>query len=444
MKHYLDYKKQLNKFSFKFLLILFFIFSLGFFLFSNVFSVYAQTALDIQNKINQKDADIQSLEKEIAAFQIQLDSLGQQKNSLSKTLKELDLTKKKLSADISVTQKKIDKTTLKIENLGKDINTKERHIANNINSINLGLKEINEFESGSIVENLLSYNNFSSVWNDVDSIISIREKTRDRIKELKQIKGELEDTRKEAINAKNELLVLKSELADQKKIVEQNALEKKKLLTQTKNSESNYQKILKARLVQKDALEKELRDYESQLKYILDPSKLPDAGIFSWPLDNILVTQFFGKTEAGKRLYANGTHSGVDFRASVGTPVKAMAKGVVTGTGDIDLQCPGASFGRYVFITYDNGLSSVYGHLSLIKVSAGEKVERGQMVAYSGNTGHSTAPHLHVSVYAPNAAEIKSIPSNTCQGRVLTQPVSPINAYLDPLYFLPASYAVKR
>lgn len=431
MKHYLDYKKLFSIFMMVILLAV-----------PGLFS-YAQTVTDIQNKIADKDSDIKKLEQEIASYQIELNNLGEQKNSLNSSIKQLDITKKKLNANIAVTEKKITKTTLKIENLGQDINTKEKYITNNIKSINLGLKQINEFESGSIVVNLLSYDNFSSIWNDVDNVISVREKTRDRIKELKQIKGELEDSRKETISAKNELLDLKSELADQRKIVEQNAIEKKKLLSQTKNSETNYQKMLKDRLAQKDALEKELRDYESQLKYILDPSKLPDKGVFSWPLDTILVTQVFGKTEAGKRLYANGTHGGVDFRASVGTPVKAMASGVVGGFGDTDKQCPGASWGRFLFIKYDNGLSSSYGHLSLVKVNNGERVERGQIVAYSGNTGYSTGPHLHVSVYAPDAAEVKSLPSKSCPGRILTQPIAPINAYLDPLYFLPPSYAKK-
>ncbi|MEK7081044.1 MAG: peptidoglycan DD-metalloendopeptidase family protein, partial [Patescibacteria group bacterium] len=390
MKLYLDYKKLFNIIILVILLII-----------PIAFSYAQQTALDIKNKIIEKDSDIKKLEQEIAAYQIQLDNLGQQKSSLNSSLKQLDLTRKKLIADIAVTQNKIDKTNLKIQGLNRDINTKQNSISNNIESISLGMKQINEFESGSIVESILSSNNFSLIWNDIDNTITIREKIRDKIMELKQIKGELEDTRKETIDAKNELLNLKSELADQKKIVEQNTNEKKKLLVQTKNNEANYQKILKNRLAQKDALEKELRDYESQLKYILDPSKLPNAGVFSWPLDYIFVTQLFGKTVAAKKLYISGSHNGVDFRASVGTPVKAMAGGVVAGTGDTDKQCPGASFGRFIFIKYDNGLSSAYGHLSLIKANTGERVTRGQVVAYSGNTGYSTGPHLHVSVYAP-------------------------------------------
>jgi murein DD-endopeptidase MepM/ murein hydrolase activator NlpD len=255
---------------------------------------------------------------------------------------------------------------------------------------------------------------------------------------LKEVKSDLEDTRKETTDAKNELVVLKSKLADQKKIVDQNTKEKNKLLAQTKNSEANYQKLLKDRIAKKDAFEKELRSYESQLKYILDPSKLPDGGVLSWPLDYIYVTQYFGKTEAGKRLYANGTHNGVDFRAPIGTSVRAMADGVVAGTGDTDIQCPGVSFGRFVLIKYNNGLASTFGHLSLIKVSTGDKVYRGQIIGYSGNTGYSTGPHLHVSIYAKDAVNLKTLPSKSCPGRVLTQPISAINAYLDPMYYLPS------
>jgi murein DD-endopeptidase MepM/ murein hydrolase activator NlpD len=114
------------------------------------------------------------------------------------------------------------------------------------------------------------------------------------------------------------------------------------------------------------------------------------------------LPQAFGKTVAAKRLYVSGSHSGVDFRASVGTPVYAAGDGVVEGVRKSDLTCPRASFGKWVFIRYPNGLATVYAHLSLIKASEGQKVHTGDLVAYSGNTGHSTGPHLHVTVMASN------------------------------------------
>lgn len=422
-----DYKKQFSK-----LLLLVALMILG-----GAIS-YAQTATDLQSKIDQKSSDITKLEEEIKQFQIQLDDLGKQKSSLSTSLKELELTRKKLAADISVTQNKIDKTNLKIEGLSSDIGAKEDSIANDINSISLGIRQTNEFEQESLVGVLLSRNDFTTIWNDIDNMASVHDKIRESILKLKQIKGELEDTRTATEAAKAELVSLKSELADQKKIVEQNTATKNKLLSQTKNNEANYQKLLADRLAKKLSFEKELRDYESQLQYILDPSKLPGGGVLSWPLDNIFVTQLFGKTEAGKRLYASGSHNGTDFRAAVGTPVKAMAAGVVAGTGDTDVQCPGVSFGRFILIKYDDGLASTFGHLSLIKVHAGQRVDRGEVVGYSGSTGYVTGPHLHVSVYAKDAVDLKTLPSKSCPGRVLTQPISPINAYLDPMFYLPA------
>ncbi|MEI6280686.1 MAG: peptidoglycan DD-metalloendopeptidase family protein [bacterium] len=396
---------------------------------------YSQTASDIQNKINQKDADIKKLEQEIATYQNELDTLGLQKDSLNSSLKQLDITKKKLNADIAVTQNKIDKTNLKIQNLSSDIKTKEGSINNDVNSVKLEIKNINEFEQTNIIETLLSADDFTLIWNDIDNIVTVRERIRADIANLKKLKGALEDTKAVTIDAKNELTKLKSQLSDQQKIVIQNTNEKNKLLAQTKNSESSYQKLLKDRLAKKTAFEKELEDYESQLKYILDPSKLPTGRVLTWPLDSIVITSPYDMR--------NGSfHYGIDFRARTPLPVYAMAEGVVAAVGNTDVECPGVSFGRFVLIKYNNGLASTYGHLSLVKVREGNTVSRGQIVAYSGNTGYSTAPHLHLAVYARDAVEIKTIPSKSCPGKILTQPISPINGYLNPLTYLPTTTAL--
>ncbi len=430
MKLYLDYKKLFRN-------IAVITFSLYLVLFPTVFVYAQQTAQDIQNKISQKDSDIAALEQEIASYQSQLDGLGQQKSSLNTSIKELDITRKKLNADIAVTQNKIDKTNLSIQDLSSNIDNKQSSINNNIESIKLEIKNINEFEQNTLVENILSNNDFGLIWNDIDNIMTVREKIRADIKTLTQDKGVLETAKQVTITAKDELTKLKGQLSDQQKIIVQNTNEKNKLLTQTKNSEANYQKLLKDRIAKRDAFEKEIEDYEAQLKFILDPSKLPAGRVLTWPLEKVYVTQLFGKTVDSKRLYASGTHSGVDFRASVGTPVLAMADGTVLGTGDTDLACYGASFGKFVFIQYNNGLSSTFGHLSLIKATVGQVVQRGEIVGYSGATGHVTGPHLHVSLYASQAVKMYSKPSAACGGHIYTLPVAPVNAYLNVLDYLP-------
>ena len=183
MKHYLDYKK-LFKSTFWGILVLFTVFAVPTF-FSN-----AQTAPELQNKIEQRNTDIEKLEKEIKQYQIQLNDLGKQKNSLAGSIAELDITRKKLNADISITQNKIDKTNFKIEGLGSQINTKEDSIVGARKAISLDIKKTNEFEQNSLVTTILSKDDFTSIWNDIDNMATIRKKIRERITELQHIKRE--------------------------------------------------------------------------------------------------------------------------------------------------------------------------------------------------------------------------------------------------------------
>ena len=228
-------------------------------------------------------------------------------------------------------------------------------------------------------------------------------------------------------------------MKDQKAINAKTQAQKNSLLKSTKDQEANYQKLVATKQKTKKQLEADLNTYESQLKYVLNPKSIPSAGSspFIWPLDKVVITQLFGKTESSGRLYVSGTHNGVDFGAPTGTPVKAMANGTVAGTGNADLACPGASYGNWVFIKYDNGLASVYGHLSLIKTSKGARVYTGDIVAYSGATGYATGPHLHVSVFPNDGVNVNSFPSQACPGRTITIPTAAANAYLDPMLYLP-------
>jgi len=397
----------------------------------------AQTASELNRRIDEKNAEIEKLEQEIRVYQSELDNLGKQKNSLTSSIQELDVTRKKLGADISVTQNKIDKKTLEIESLGGEITNKEEVIANNLEAISEGIRQTNELEQTSIVETFLSGGNFTGLWTDLDHRVTVGERIKERIGELRQVKSTLEDTRNETIVLKNELTSLRTKLSDQKKIVDQNAKEKNQLLAQTRSSEAAYQKLLADQIAKKAAFEAELRAFESQLQFILDPTKLPGAGVLSWPLDELFVTQEFGAKDGPHRTYKSG-HSGTDFRARTPLPAYAMADGVVKGVGDTDSACPGVSFGKWIFIEYNSGLSSTYGHLSLIKVREGQKVRRGEIVAYTGGTGRVTGPHLHVSLYVSSGVKVDTVPSKSCLGKILKQPIAAINAYLDPMFYISA------
>ncbi|MDQ3014888.1 MAG: M23 family metallopeptidase, partial [bacterium] len=132
----------------------------------------------------------------------------------------------------------------------------------------------------------------------------------------------------------------------------------------------------------------------------------------------------------------NGSgHNGIDLGVPIGTAIKSAGVGEVVASGDTDTVCPRASYGKWVLIKHSNGLSTLYAHLSLIKVSAGQAVESGSIIGYSGNTGYSTGPHLHFTVYASQGVQVVNRPSQACGG-TYTMPVADLKAYLNPLSYL--------
>jgi murein DD-endopeptidase MepM/ murein hydrolase activator NlpD len=97
-------------------------------------------------------------------------------------------------------------------------------------------------------------------------------------------------------------------------------------------------------------------------------------------------------------------HEGDDFGTPVGTPLAAMSTGTVIFAGWE------GGYGNKVEIEYWDGTISVYGHMSQISASVGDKVAPGDIVGLSGNTGHSTGPHLHLEIHPDGGAAIDPAP----------------------------------
>jgi len=85
-------------------------------------------------------------------------------------------------------------------------------------------------------------------------------------------------------------------------------------------------------------------------------------------------------------------HSGLDFAASTGTPIKAPAAGKVILVGDYFFN------GKTVFVDHGQGLISMFCHLSAIDVELGQEIPRGGVLGKVGSTGRATGPHLHWNV----------------------------------------------
>ncbi len=404
---------------------------------------YAQTT-NLQSKIDQRTADIQALQKEIQGYQKQLDTIGSQASSLASTIKSLDLTQKKLAADIKITENKIASKNLEIQELTGQISNKESTITDDQRIISYTFSTLDQLGSQSIPELILSSQSLGDTWNSLDHLESIQKNLFDKIDSLRATKTKLETNRAASQKAKDDLVKLNNQIKDQRSVVLSTTAEKNALLAQTKQSESQYKKIVADRQAQADAIQREIDSYESQLHLKINTSNLPHtgSGVLSWPLDNPIVTQYFGNTDFSAKnpqIYSGKGHNGVDFRASIGTPIKSALSGTVIGVSNTSA-IPGCySYGKWIMVKHSNGLSTLYAHLSLQSVRTGESVSTGEIIGYSGNTGNVTGPHLHFGVYASDGIRITSItrsafPASHCIGAVI--PFADYNAYLNPLSYL--------
>jgi murein DD-endopeptidase MepM/ murein hydrolase activator NlpD len=114
------------------------------------------------------------------------------------------------------------------------------------------------------------------------------------------------------------------------------------------------------------------------------PTGSASAAGFIWPVHGILTSTF------GWRW--GRMHEGIDLAVPSGTPVVAAASGTVIVAGWM------GGYGNLVVIDHGNGIATAYGHNTSVVVGYGQSVAQGQLISYSGSTGHSTGPHVHFEV----------------------------------------------
>lgn len=428
-------------------------------------AAHAQTAADLQAQINAHTQQISALEAEVAAYQKQLDALGTQKNTLQSTISSLTLSQKQLATQIEVTQGKIASANLQIQRLTLSIGDKETAIAADQTAIAKALRDIAENEQAPFVTQIISSDSLGEAWQRTDEALQFNAALANNISDLRTMRTALASNRDQVSAEKAQLTALQNQLTLQKRSVDASKAAQQQLLAKTRNQESNYQQLIAAKRASEKSFEDELVSLQSQLNLIVHPGLLPRAGsgVLSWPFSKAFmyncaqrknvfgnlfcITQYFGNTPfstANPQIYSGHGHDGIDIAAPIGTPVQAALSGTVLATGDTDLvhdsrgrQC--YSFGKWVMLKHDNGINTMYAHLSEIDVSKGQRVVTGQILGLSGMTGYATGPHLHFGVYATEGTEIMTL--RQFRGATIgcadaTMPVATLSAYLNPLSYL--------
>ena len=129
---------------------------------------------------------------------------------------------------------------------------------------------------------------------------------------------------------------------------------------------------------------------QTLIEYFEDKRSLYASTPSGWPVRGWITSAFGNRTSPFTGILT--FHEGIDIAAQTGTPVMAPADAVVVKAGF------GSRYGNMVELSHGYGIKTVFGHNSRLNVKAGQRIRRGDVISYVGDSGSSTGPHLHYEV----------------------------------------------
>jgi murein DD-endopeptidase MepM/ murein hydrolase activator NlpD len=219
----------------------------------------------------------------------------------------------------------------------------------------------------------------------LDHFVALREEA-DRLRRHVEARAEeMKVARDQQAAERDRLTVLKNEALGNRAAARSEEDRQEDLLRQVREQKADFQSELNALQVESGAVGEFLRQVQAGQK--LAPRK---RRTFRSPTDAPVSSHY------GPRVHPVlgevRMHTGIDYAANTGAPIKAAGNGIVVWAG------PRGGYGNIVIIDHRNGLATLYAHQSRVGAALGQKVRTGQVIGFVGSTGMSTGPHLHFEV----------------------------------------------
>ena len=333
-------------------------------------------------------------EQKLAKYKAELEQVKRSLNSVNQNVASVISLLDNLDAETKDVQENINVIETKISNLQAEISQKEKLIEEDKNLILKNKKDIAQMlnlayriSQISPLELLFSGSSASSPDDKIAYLSYVVSSNKLVLDNLNAKVAELESEEKSLVTAKKNLSAFLSEKKQQEQVLEEEIDLKNQLLSTLKEKKLTY-------ITQKNMLESEIKLEQEKIQKLIEEAQNKNItlkGGLSWPVRGPITSPF------GWRInpiwHSREFHPGIDIAVATGTPVHAAADGVVTYAGWL------TGYGNVVIIYHGSDISTLYAHLERYIVRKGDKVKRGQVIAYSDNTGWSTGPHLHFGVY---------------------------------------------
>ncbi len=369
---------------------------------------------------------LKKINEKIDAYNELIELKQKQQNTLNVQIQSLDSQATKLEQEIKSNQGEILSLDTQIRTLTEKIAEKERVIVTQRALLVELIRAYQESQGNVEFAPILGAADARAAWRGADWTIDTGGKLAELLETIQELRDSLTAEKAALDDKRVRADSLRLQLEQRDAYLDATKQSKQNLVTQAKREEQKYSNIVDDLEKEREEIEREIEGLESGKISKLDLKDVPKfkRGLLGWPFKKITITQGYGKTRF-TRWYT--FHNGVDFAAPTGTSVLAAADGKIVAIGNNGKY----AYGRYVAIDHGNGLVTMYGHLSSVTARLGSKVKKGDTIARSGNTGYSTGPHLHFTVFATKSFEVVKSKS------IASVKDIPVGATLDPRKYLP-------
>ena len=376
--------------------------------FSSAFTAQAKTSSQSKlDKINQniKEAqkELDSLDDQVADKKAYSDALMKKIDLLQDKLDALESNRDDLQSEIDAVQKRIDETQAEINKAEKEIEKKEQEFDGVYEEYCQRLRAMYISGNVSMLEVLLESGDISSILTRAEMVKSVSEQDSATLDDLMTKMEEINKEREELANNKIQLGKDKDGLNSRKqelqKSIDEYNSSKAELNAEVEECNAALASLDDKRSEVKETIDtnqEQKRQIEAEINNALSGSgsNKPGSGNYNPGTGQLAYPTSYRQISAGYPNYSNGSyHGGVDWPCPTGTAVHASDSGVVVIAKKLTY-----SYGQYILIDHGNGLSTLYAHNSSLVVGVGDKVSKGQIIAYSGESGNATGPHVHFEV----------------------------------------------
>lgn len=366
-------------------------------------------ALTLLSALPAGAATLDELKRQIQLRQNELNRLKDKAERTQRDLNKVDNAQKKTMQELLRLEREIDQTEDHLDEVRKELSHAEslleqaevelgksiEALAERTDLLGRRVRAIYEHGALTYLDVLFEANSFSDMLVRYASLEQIVVADIGLFRQAREYRHAVEDLRDKFAERRAQVMAVKQEVEQTKQHLESTKEEKESV---RRNLLSDMQELEKA-LDELDAESNRItRDLQRLEKQYEEQLRREGAIVLARPVE-ASVTSGFGM-RVHPILRKSRMHSGVDYAASYGTPVKAAESGQVFAAGSM------GGYGKAVIILHGRGISTLYAHLSEISVAEGRKVEKGQVIGKVGSTGLSTGPHLHFEV------RVNGVPQN--------------------------------